>query len=144
MNERAYLFSRVGPFGLLFPVAQVARVWDVRSADIRSADGRGRIDDGGAVIDLRRLFGLDTTQAGPRVSLNAYDGKTDIVVVDQVTSLYMLADKDFQPLPSALQYARTMFDAVSADPVEGVFGLRLRRTPRFVEITGWAPAGQLE
>ena len=28
--------------------------------------------------------------------------------------------------------------------VEGVFGLRLRRTPRFVEITGWAPAGQLE
>jgi hypothetical protein len=144
MKERAYLFGRVGPFGLLFPVAQVARVSDVWSADIWSADGAGRIDDCGAVIDLRRLFGLDTTKAGPRVSLNADGGNTDMVVVDQVTRLYMLADENFQPLPSAFQYARTMFDAVCAVPVEGAFGLRLRRTPRFVEITGWAPAGQLE
>jgi hypothetical protein len=140
MNERAYLFGRVGRFGLLFPAAQVARVW---AADVWSADGGGRTDDGGAVTDLRRLFGLDATAAGPRVCLDADGGKTGIVVVDQVASLHMLADEDFQPLPPALQYARTVFDAVCAEPAEGVFGLRLRRNPQFVEMTGWSPAGRL-
>jgi hypothetical protein len=141
MSERAYLFGRVGPFGLLFPAAQVAHVWaaDDRAADAGAADGGGRTDDDGAVTDLRRLFRLDATQAGPRVSLHADGGTTGIVVVDHVVSLRVLADADFQPLPSALQYARTMFDAVCAQPVEGVLGLRLRPNPHLVEITGWTP-----
>jgi hypothetical protein len=126
MSEQAYLFCRVG-----FPAAQVAHVW--------AAGDDGRTDNSGAVTDLRRLFSLDATQAGPRVSLNAHGGTTGIVVVDHVASLHVFADADFQPLPSALQYARTVFDAVCAEPVEGVFGLRLRRNPQFVEIAGWAP-----
>jgi hypothetical protein len=132
-HERAYLFGRVGPFGLLFPAAQVARVW---AADVGAADGA-------AVTDLRRLFGLDATRAGPRVCLDADGGKTGIIVVDQVASLHMLTDEDFQPLPTAFQYARTVFDAVCTEPVEGVFGLRLRRNPQFEEMTGWSPAGRL-
>jgi hypothetical protein len=140
MSEQAYLFCRVGPYGLLFPAAQVAHVW---AADDDGRTDDDRTDDGGAATDLRRLFGLDATAAGPRVCLDADGGKTGIVVVDQVASLHMLADEDFQPLPPALQYARTVFDAVCAEPVEGVFGLRLRRNPQFVEMTGWSPAGRL-
>jgi hypothetical protein len=140
MSEQAYLFCRVGPYGLLFPAAQVAHVW---AADDDGRTDGGRTDDGGAATDLRRLFGLDATRAGPRVSLNAHGGTIGIVV-DHVASLHVLADADFQPLPSALQYARTVFDAVCAQPVEGVFGLRLRRNPQFVEIAGWAPIGQRE
>jgi hypothetical protein len=136
MSEQAYLFCRVGPYGLLFPAAQVAHVW---AADDDGQTGDRRTDDGGAATDLRRLFGLDATRAGPRVSLDAHGGTTGIVVVDHVASLHVLADADFQPLPPALQYARTVFDAVCAAPVDGVFGLRLRRNPEFVEIAGWAP-----
>jgi hypothetical protein len=83
------------------------------------------------------LFGLDAARAGPRVSLNAHGGTIGIVV-DHVASLHVLADAAFQPLPSALQYARTLFDAVCAEPTEGVFGLRLRSDPQFAEIAGWA------
>jgi hypothetical protein len=141
MSEQAYLFCRVGPYGLLFPAAQVAHVW-AADDDGRTDGGRtdgGRTDDGGAATDLRRLFGLDAARAGPRVSLNARGGTTGIVVVDHVASLHVLADAAFQPLPSALQYARTVFDAVCTEPVEGVYGLRLRSDPEFVEIAGWAP-----
>jgi hypothetical protein len=136
MSEQAYLFCRVGPYGLLFPAAQVAHVW---AADDDGRTDGGRTDDGGAATDLRRLFGLDAARAGPRVSLNARGGTTGIVVVDHVASLHVLADAAFQPLPSALQYARTVFDAVCTEPVEGVYGLRLRSDPEFVEIAGWAP-----
>jgi hypothetical protein len=135
MSDQAYLFCRVGPYGLLFPAAQVAHVW-AADDDGRTDDGR---TDGGAATDLRRLFGLDATRAGPRVSLNAPGGTTGIAVVDHVASLHVLADAAFQPLPSALQYARTVFDAVCTEPVEGVYGLRLRSDPEFVEIARWAP-----
>jgi hypothetical protein len=141
MSEQAYLFCRVGPYGLLFPAAQVAHVW---AADDDGRTDDDRTDDGGAATDLRRLFGLDATRAGPRVSLNAPGGTTGIAVVDHVASLHVLADAAFQPLPSALQYARAMFDAVCAEPIEGVYGLRLRSDPRFVEIAGWAPVRQRE
>jgi hypothetical protein len=141
MSEQAYLFCRVGPYGLLFPAAQVAHVW---AADDDGRTDGGRIDDGGAATDLRRLFGLDAARAGPRVSLNAPGGTTGIVVVDHVASLHVLADAAFQPLPSALQYARTAFDAVCAQSIEGVYGLRLRSNPQFVEIAEWALIGQRE
>jgi hypothetical protein len=133
MSAASYLFGRVGPFGLLIPAARVAHVW---AAGAWAADGRAA--DGSTVTDLRRLFGLDATQAGPRVSLTA-DGGAGILVVDHVASLHMLADEDFQPLPSAHQYARTVFDAVCGRSVEGVFGLRLRRDPHFMPIAGWTP-----
>jgi hypothetical protein len=141
MSEQAYLFCRVGPYGLLFPAAQVAHVW---AADDDGRTDDGRTDDGGAATDLRRLFGLDAARAGPRVSLNARGGTTGIVVVDHVASLHVLVDVDFQPLPSALQYARTAFDAVCAQSIEGVYGLRLRSNPQFVEIAEWALIGQRE
>jgi hypothetical protein len=139
MSDQAYLFCRVGPYGLLFPAAQVAHVW-AADDDGRTDDGR---TDGGAATDLRRLFGLDATRAGPRVSLNAHGGTIGIVV-DHVASLHVLADAAFQPLPSALQYARTAFDAVCAQSIEGVYGLRLRSNPQFVEIAEWALIGQRE
>jgi hypothetical protein len=140
MSEQAYLFCRVGPYGLLFPAAQVAHVW---AADDDGRTDGGRIDDGGAATDLRRLFGLDAARAGPRVSVTAHGG-TIGVVVDRVASLHVLADAAFQPLPSALQYARTAFDAVCAQSIEGVYGLRLRSNPQFVEIAEWALIGQRE
>jgi hypothetical protein len=131
MSAASYLFGRVGPFGLLFPAAWVAHVW--------AADDAGRSADGSTVTDLRRLFGLDAAQAGPRVSLTADGGTAGILVVDHVASLHVLADADFQPLPSALQHARTVFDAVCARSVDGLFGLRLRRDPHFAEVAGWTP-----
>jgi hypothetical protein len=131
VTAASYLFGRVGPFGLLFPAAQVAHVW--------AAEDDGSSAAGGAVTDLRRLFGLDARRKGLRVSLNAFGGATGIVVVDHVASLHVIADAQFQPLPSALQYGRTLFDAVCAQSIEGVFGLRLRRDPHFAEIAGWRP-----
>lgn len=130
MSAASYLFGRVGPFGLLFPAARVAHVW--------AADD-GHAAEGSTVTDLRRLFGLDATLAGPRVSLTADGDTAGIVVVDHVASLHVLADADFQPLPPALQYAHTVFDAVCAQSIEGVFGLRLRRDPQFTPIAGWVP-----
>jgi hypothetical protein len=116
-----YLFGCVGPFGLLIPATMVAQVSAAHQAPQPASD----------ILDLRRLFRLDSSDAGPQVHLTTGDGQAFVIMLDQVGKLHPIADVEFRRLPTQLGYAATMFDAVCERAIDAMFGLRLRRDPRF-------------
>ena len=123
-GAETYLSGRVGPFALLMATRLVRHV---RVVDDWTATA-GQMD----ILDLRRLFGTEALPRRSLVSLTGEDEKERVIALDCVGSLHAMDDSQFLPLPSAFRYASTVFDAVCSQPIEGIYGLRVRCRPTFV------------
>jgi hypothetical protein len=131
-HAQAYLFGRVGPFGLLMSARLVLHV---RAADDLTSDPEEATD----VIDLRGLFGLDVRSRGSCVSLAGDDPSRRVIMLDCIGNLHSIDDSEFLALPDAFRYASSAFDAVCSRAIEGIHGLRVRHSPIFAPMSNAAP-----
>jgi len=122
--EQQYVLGRVGHYGVLIPADTISGVWV--SGELPRVEWTAAL-----AIDLRALFHLDRNRPSALVALRREGAFARVIVLDAISELHAIRDKEFGALPNAFRYARGMFDALCAIPVDGIHALRMRREPNF-------------
>lgn len=116
-----YLLGRAGAFPLAIPADRMLRIWP---ASAKTPDTFAYAD----TMDLRRLLGSETEGEGVAIAIET--SIATVLIVDKIGTFASFADDDFIALPAVFEFALQFLDAACRRPVDGIYPLRLRLSPR--------------